>query len=217
LGIRGNHAMEEALLTAFHELFRTGYLAWGFNLSNPSPPFCHVTEQGLKTLAGLSGDPGNPNGYLARVDAIGPVNSIARSYLEEAVHCYVADLTKASAVMVGAAAESVVLELRDTVEAKLNELKKTPPKDLSDWRIARVLHALKVVFNGCNLPPELKAAYEAYWTAVTQQIRAVRNEAGHPSSVAPITTDTVHASLLIFPDLLKLAGSLRDWVKTNMA
>ena len=72
LGIRGDHDMEEALLTAFHELFRTGYLAWGFNLSNPSPPFCHVTEQGRKTLEGLSGDPGNPKGYLARVDAVGP-------------------------------------------------------------------------------------------------------------------------------------------------
>jgi hypothetical protein len=127
LGIRVDHAMEEALLTQFHELFHTGYLAWGYNLSNPDPPFFHLTEQGLKTLAELSGDPGNPKGYLARVDGIAPVNAIARSYLEEAVYCYVAYHTKASAVMVGGAAESVVLELRDAVDTKLKHLQKPVP------------------------------------------------------------------------------------------
>jgi hypothetical protein len=30
---------EQALLTQFHDLFRTGYLAWGLNLSNADPPF----------------------------------------------------------------------------------------------------------------------------------------------------------------------------------
>ena len=100
LGIRGNDSLEEALLTQFHELFRTGYLAWGFNLSNPNPPFFHLTEQGLRTLAQLSADPGNPQGYLGRVDAISAVNAVARSYLEEGIHCYVAGHYKASAVMV---------------------------------------------------------------------------------------------------------------------
>jgi hypothetical protein len=122
LGIRGNHELEEALLTQFHELFRTGYLAWGYNLSNPSPPFFHITDQGHRTLAQLSSDPGNPKGYLHRVHSIASVNPIARSYLEEGLHCYVADHYKASAVMVGAAAESLVLELRDAVAAKLTAL-----------------------------------------------------------------------------------------------
>ena len=67
LGIRTDHVLEQALLTQFHELFRTGYLAWGFNLSNPNPPFFHLTDQGRKTLAQLSGDPGNPAGYLRRI------------------------------------------------------------------------------------------------------------------------------------------------------
>jgi hypothetical protein len=216
-GIRGNHAMEQALLTQFHELFRTGYLAWGYNLSNPDPPFFHLTEQGLKTLAELGGDPGNPKGYLARVDAVAHVNAIARSYLEEAVYCYIADHYKASAVMAGAAAESIVLELRDAVETKLKQLQKAVPKDLTDWRIARVLQALRTIFNGCALPSDLKATYEAYWSAFTQQIRAVRNDAVHPSSVDPITPDAVHASLLIFPELLRLAHALRAWVINNMS
>lgn len=35
---------------------------------------------------------------------------------------------------------------------------------------------------------------------------------GHPTSIEPVTPDTVHASLLVFPELAALATSLRDWV-----
>jgi hypothetical protein len=76
----------------------------GYNLSNPDPPFFHLTEQGRKTLAQLSGDPGNPAGYLKRIDAIGSINPIVRSYLDGALRCYVADLYKAGAVMIGGSA-----------------------------------------------------------------------------------------------------------------
>ncbi len=58
---------ERALLASFYELFRTGYLSWGHNLSNPSPPFCHVTALGRRVLAQRSRDPANPEGYLAHL------------------------------------------------------------------------------------------------------------------------------------------------------
>jgi len=54
LAIRNNAQLEEALLTAWFDLFRTGHLSWGLNLSNPNPPFCHLTSQGRKTLEHLS-------------------------------------------------------------------------------------------------------------------------------------------------------------------
>jgi len=31
--------LEQAVLTQWHDLFRTGLLAWGLNLSNPNSPF----------------------------------------------------------------------------------------------------------------------------------------------------------------------------------
>jgi len=40
-------------------------------------------------------------------------------------------------------------------------------------------------------------------------LRAGRNKAGHPSNIKPLTLDTVHASLLIFPELVKLACALK--------
>jgi len=123
LGIRGIE-QEQALLTFFGDLFRIGYLAWGFNLSNPAPPFCHITDRGRRALAALSRDPSNPDGYLANLRAIGRLNPVSESYIREALATYAAGCFKATAVMVGAAAESVVLELRDVLVARLDTLGK---------------------------------------------------------------------------------------------
>ena len=32
---------EQAILSTWHQLFRTGRLAWGFNLDSPGPPWFH--------------------------------------------------------------------------------------------------------------------------------------------------------------------------------
>jgi len=40
----------EAILTQWSELFRTGLIAWGMNLSNPNPPFFHLTDRGRQAL-----------------------------------------------------------------------------------------------------------------------------------------------------------------------
>jgi hypothetical protein len=41
LGLRGD-AQEQRLLTAWYELFVDGSLSWGYNISNPDPPFIHL-------------------------------------------------------------------------------------------------------------------------------------------------------------------------------
>jgi hypothetical protein len=218
LDFRNSGEKEQALLTQYNELFRTGYLSWGLNLSNPDPPFFHLTEQGRRTLAQLSHDPGNPEGYLRHVYAIANVGPIARSYLEEGIGCYVGALYKASAVMIGAAAESVVLDLRDRVEGKLAALGRSGPRSLKDGRIKAILDGLKSFFDGHknSFSSTLRDEYEGYWSAFTQQIRAVRNDAGHPSSVDPISPQTLHGSLLIFPALLRLADTLATWVDNDL-
>jgi hypothetical protein len=120
--------------------------------------------------------------------------------------------------MIGGAAESIVLELRDAIETKLATLGRNGPRDLKDWRIKKILDGLRSLLEAekTRFPVPLKEEYESYWPAFTQQIRAARNDAGHPSSVEPITPETVHASLLIFPELLKLATALRSWVELSL-
>jgi hypothetical protein len=215
LRITHNPGDEQALLTFFHDLFRTGYLSWGADLANPSPPFCHVTDLGRRALARHSRDPANPDGYLSHLNARASVGDVTTSYIAEALNTFNAACFKATAVMVGAAAESVVLEIRDVLVAKLQALGHALPRDLTDWRIKRVLVAIETLLETkkTTMPQPLFERFEANWPAFTHQIRTVRNDAGHPLSVDPVTADEVHASLLIFPELAALASELRTWIE----
>jgi hypothetical protein len=214
LGMRRDEMAEQQLLTEWHELFRTGFLAWGHNLDNPNPPFCHFTEHGKKALEIGRRDPSNPGGYLAHLRGMASLSPIAESYLSEGLACYVGGLHKAAAVMVGGASERLVLDVRDRVVELMDKSTTNVPEALKDWRIKKVLDALRSYFDQRKkvFPRELKDAYEAYWPAFTQQIRAVRNDAGHPSSIDPITADTVHAALLVFPEIAKVACGLIEWL-----
>jgi hypothetical protein len=217
--VYGNPDLEQAVLTQWHELFRTGLLAWGFNLSNPSPPFFHLTDTGRRALANATRDPSNPAGYLKHLEARASIGPVAKSYLVEGLDCYVAGLYKAAAVMVGAAAEAVVLDLRDVVIAQLTTAGIPVSKDLKDWKIRTVTMALAQLFDeriDRKSDRVLREEYEMYWGGFTGQMRTVRNEAGHPTSIDPVTADTVHASLLIFPELCGLTTSLTNWVSAKL-
>jgi hypothetical protein len=215
------HPIELAILTQWNELFRTGLLAWGMNLSNPEPPFCHVTESGKRALANASRDPSNPEGYLQHLLAQKvALSRVTRSYLTEGLDCYVAGFFKAAAVMVGAAAESMLLELRDLVVSKFEvDLKRTIPKDLKDWKISVIARGLDRMFDAGidkKTHQKLRDRYDNYWQAFVGQIRTARNDAGHPASIEPVTPDIVHASLLIFPEMAVLANALENWVVDDM-
>lgn len=205
---------EEAILTQWGELFRTGLVAWSLNLANPNPPHFHLTERGRAALANLSRDPSNPAGYLRHLESIAKLDSVSMSYLTEALECYVAGLFKASAVMIGGSAESVILNLRNSTVLKLSTLRRSIPKPMEDWKIKTVSDALETFFDGhkANFPRKLRDEFEAYWSAFVFQIRTTRNDAGHPVSMDPVTPDTVHAALLVFPELARLAKDLENWV-----
>lgn len=208
------HVSDEAILTQWSELFRTGLLAWGLNLNNPDPPHFHVTDRGQQALEHFARDPANPAGYLRHLESIAKLDAVAKSYLQEGLDCYVDGLFRASAVMVGCAAERIILTLRDETLLKIQQLGRKTPKGMDDWRIRTVADALHGFFEGqkTNFDRGLREPFEAYWSAFSQQIRATRNDAGHPSSIEPVTPDTVHASLLVFPELHRLANGLSDWV-----
>lgn len=205
---------DRAILTQWSELFRTGLPAWGLDLMNVDPPHFHVTERGQQAIAHIARDPANPAAYLRHLYSFVTLSEVADSYLRESLDCYVDGRFRASAVMVGCAAESVILTLRDTTVMKLRVLHKPVPKLIEDWRIKVISDRLYEFFqsHAKSFSRELKEPFEAYWSAFAQQIRAVRNEVGHPSSINAVTPDTVHASLLVFPELARLAKGLADWV-----
>lgn len=217
LKINGNREMEQTLLTVLHDLFRNGYLAWGHDIANAEPPFFHITKQGRIALQTLSRDPMNPDGYKAYLLTQVSLSAIPMSYITEALDTYNANCHKATAVMVGCAAESVTLELRETLVKRMTSLGHTPPAKLKNWKIGEVLSSIKNILDNktSNMPQPLREKYNAFWTAFTEQIRINRNDAGHPISVDPVTQESVHASLLIFPDQARLASDLKDWINTS--
>src|SRR5262249_42189442 len=156
--------------TQWQELFRTGLLAWGFDLNNPNPPFFHLTAVGLRALSNATRDPSNPAGYLKHLDARATVNPVALSYLVEALNCYVAGLFKAAAVMVGAAAESIVLDLAEAAVARLEHDDKPVPQQLKQWMVRPLTTELAKFYDaGIDKKEQraLRERYETYWSAFT--------------------------------------------------
>jgi hypothetical protein len=212
-----NPDIEQAFLTIWHDLFRTGYLAWGLNFSNPNPPHCHVTEQGRRILQNLTRDPANPAGYLTHLATVATLNPITQSYLNEALETYNTNCIKAAAVMIGAATESMILELRDVLIQRLEQLGLSVSTKLRDWKIKKILEGIGTELNAHRhqMPSSMAELVEQYWPAFTGQIRKTRNDAGHPTSVEPVTFETVQASLLIFPELASLSSNLKNWISND--
>lgn len=205
---------QQAILTVWNDLFRNGYLAPGLNLDNPTFPFCHITSQGRDSLKHLSRDPSNPDGYFSYIASKSSLNDVSLSYLAEAIKTFNASCYKASAVMVGSAAESLVLRFRDKIVDDLTSGGGTAPRGMNDWRIKTVRDAITRHLDSRrdSMPRELRETYDAYWSGFGEQIRRVRNDAGHPTSVDPVTMESVQASLLIFPELAHLISELEKWI-----
>jgi hypothetical protein len=119
--------------------------------------------------------------------------------------------------MVGAASESIALELAEEIIRRHRVLGRAIPKGINDWKIKIVLDSIFSSFeqNAKQMPRDLWDAFDAYWTSFVRQIRTARNDAGHPTSVDLVTFETVHASLLIFPELARLTSQLTQWVSSD--
>src|SRR5262249_19041030 len=104
VGPRSDQGLQRAILAYWHDLVRSGHVAWGSDLLNANPPYCHLTERGKETLRHLSRDPMNPAGYMEYLTQKAHVGPIATAYVEEALQTYGASCYKATAVMIGAAA-----------------------------------------------------------------------------------------------------------------
>jgi hypothetical protein len=219
LNVGQDPALQQAILTQWSELFRTGLLAWGLNLMNPNAPHFHITDRGRQALANATRDPSNPAGYLRHLASVAPLEGPALAYLTEGLECYVDGLFRAAAVMTGAAAECAMLNLRDITVASLTRLNRTAPKGMSDWKLKVLADALYQFFTShkAQFDTKLREGFEANWPTILHQIRTTRNEGGHPASIEPVTPDTVHAALLVFPELARTAHGLAQWVANELA
>ena len=120
--------------------------------------------------------------------------------------------------MIGAAAESSILEIRDGVVDKLKPAEQPVLSQLNNLSIKTVTDGLAQVFERINKKAnrELRDKFDAHWGALTHEIRTTQNDAGHPASIDPVTPESVLSSLLLFPVLASLCGDLLKWSVEDM-
>jgi len=208
----------QELLTQWYNLFLNGIVSWGYDIDNRSHPLIHMTDKGRGTLKNLSRDPANPEGYIKHLASLcSPVNPISISYIEEALRTYNNNCYKASAVMLGAASENIILEFRDVLVSQMGKSGKTVPADLNGWLIKKVIDKItaEIESKKADIPKLLYGTFSTFWQSLSGLIRIARNDAGHPNSIDPVTEESVHASLLLFPDLAKLIFDLKNWVSAE--
>ena len=146
------------------------------------------------------------------------LNQIAKSYIREAYRTDEAGCFRATAVMVGCAAESLTLELRDKVVDKMKTVGTNPPKRLLDGPILTVIEELERQLDSKEIKKTnrlLGERYAGYWRFLTEQIRLGRNEAGHPNDANEITKPKANRCLQNFPELAVLIRDLRNWIKNS--
>jgi hypothetical protein len=208
-------AAREALLTCWHDLFLSGNLAWDMG-ENGVIGQCFVTKRGREMLKHLSRHPSNPAGYLEYLKQGATIGAITQGYVEEALMAYNACCYKAAAVMIGAANERIILDLRDAaVKALTDRGKNVPPVLKKDQFIKPVHAALKKTLEAhkSSMTNALRESFEAHWDPLVHQIRAGRNDAGHPSSLNPVTPEYVSSMMHSFQDCARLATELTDWIR----
>jgi len=205
------------VMAAYDDLFRSGVINFGRAIHQSGPEWGHLSEHGVDALNNVDRDPSNPRGYLAAIAPHLKDQDIALSYLDEALDTYNKGNVKATAVMLGCAVEALSLSLRELLKARISANGGTPPAELDDWRIARVLRALEQQLDSrvAAMPRHLRERYESFWTAWTSLFRMTRNDAGHPKSIAPVSRDAVHGQLLLLHEHARLVFELGVWVETE--
>jgi len=217
LGQWGDRHGGRLLMDAWDDLYRAGVVSYGLNMSNLGFGWAHLTEHGVATVKSGERDPSNPTAYAATVDPFIKDNAIAVSYLREALDTYIKGSVKAAAVMLGCTAEALTLALRDKLKAKINANAGTPPSGLDDWRISVVLRTTEGLLDQRvkDMPRPMRERYESYWSSYTGLFRMTRNDAGHPTSIDPVTRETIHASLLLFHEHARLCHELSTWIDST--
>ncbi len=99
------------------QLINQGVLVQGINEYNPQWPWLSLTEWGEEYVRSGGADVYDPDGYLAQLEHNRPLDNIERQYLSQASAALRADLPDASAVMLGAAAEHLLIRLAEQLVA----------------------------------------------------------------------------------------------------
>jgi hypothetical protein len=227
--------LKRAILLHFNDLLRTGVVGLGDPKSiaprghsvgaTSSWPHgaANVTPTGQDALNQANRDPLNRQGYLAHVEAEIRLDTTTIEYVEEALSTYRACCYKAAAVLIGAAVENLVLDVRDELVDRMKRRGEKPRKQLTSDRVKEVTdaifdHVMPDLISECKRSPNLrrlKEETESRLKPCAADFRRLRNDAGHPASLGTVRATDVHANLLLFPSTARMLLELKTWITSH--
>jgi hypothetical protein len=181
------------LLEMIWALITESVMTVGFE-NNESWPFVSLTEYGEEHVKGGQATPHDVTDFISRLEAAGPLDDIEERYITQSLQAYVRNLPDASAVMLGAASEHLLMQLVKEISAKDASAKGGADKALDGPALAMLRFARDYFV----LPRELRENLETTFLSIAALIRATRNDAGHPALPA-VSREQCFVNLQVFP------------------
>jgi hypothetical protein len=213
------HPLSEKIVAVVWELIIEGVYTPGSSVQHPNLPAVRVTEYGQKCFDAGELTAHDPDDYLRRLKTACPsIDDITLLYTGEALDTFRVGKHLASTVMIGVAAENMLLRLVGAVHAALN----TPQRQSkfernTKGKKAKTQHdevLARLRSPATPLPTEIESVLTQHIDGIYDLIRRTRNEAGHPTGKRMERYET-HALLLLFPTYCKTVHDLMEWLARN--
>lgn len=208
--------IEDQVREVIWELAFQGVVVPGIdNGHQASLPWFKVTEWGKRCLEKGEYLPHDAGLFMERMRKEFPTLDTAIAlYLTESLKCFRGATFVASAVMVGVAAEQMMLVLRKAVyDALSSPEKKKRFDDDAQGQIKRVYDAVWKRLDPVReqMPERLRESVGVELAGVFELVRKTRNEAGHPTGRS-IEREEAEALLLLFPTYAKTVYAVIGWL-----
>lgn len=156
-------------------------------------------------------NPENQESYLKNIDNICNLSPIPSSYLQETLKTYASNHFGASGIMLGITVEFLVLEMWEAIA----NCKNFKNQNSCNGKIEAIIDAIDKELQNpqFGIPQEMISMLGGYWPKINEQINRIHNNEGYPIELNSITPDSVHATLLFFPELAKLIHDIIKWAK----
>jgi len=217
--IEYQNPLADKITAVIWELIIEGVFTPGTGMQHPNLPFLRATEYGLRCFEEGELTPHDPDDYLRRLKSGCPtLDDITLLYLGEALQTFRTGRHLATAVMIGVAAEKMLLRLVDAVADALDTpIKKQKFEQATNGKQAKRLHdevLARLKSPATALPADLEAILTQQIDGIYDLIRRSRNDAGHPTGKRMERQET-QALLLLFPTYCKTASDLMDWLRVS--
>lgn len=196
-----------------------GVLVPGFNASNPDWPHLSLTDYGETIRQQSAPTPADPEGFLNRLGPFVANDPIIKMYVSEAVAALNRHVFLAAAVMLGVAAEALMLALADEIRTSFGN-----PKAGQEWYDRKIASRLALRQHEAIsrrldtvlqiMPGQLAEKLDTHLRGIQSLIRQHRNEAGHPTG-ARKDRDEVLPLFYLFVGQTKFISDLIEWLKTS--